>query len=293
MTVFEQLVEAFHGSGDGLMKAATIKTTLAERYGTNPSSVIPSDYCYNRWNRGIAGHQPLFVRVGSAEYRYLGPDQSFTGLVFWRPKGATADQVAGERVHGVLRLFDLPAPVALTDDLHAEWSVSTVTDRPDDVSDATAREGAPAPRSRPEAIPLSFEQLDRLYEEYMEILTLELGEFGCKPTETRHLIGRLGEFFCARTIRGQLARRVNQAGFDVVGENGRRVSVKTTAQRSGFVSLNANTIALADELMVLRYDDGAFEVVYFGDMAKAIEVARPWKGRFELDVSKARRIGKD
>ncbi len=126
----------------------------------------------------------------------------------------------------------------------------------------------------------------------MEILALEIGEFGCKATETRHLIGRLGEFYCARRTGGQLARRVNQEGFDVVGENGKRISVKTTAQRTGFVSLNCKTVHLADELMMLRYEDGAFEVVYFGEIAKAIEVAREWNGRYELDISKAQRLAK-
>jgi hypothetical protein len=38
------------------------------------------------------------------------------------------------------------------------------------------------------------EKLKYFYNKYYEILKLEIQELGCKPTELRHLIGRLGEF---------------------------------------------------------------------------------------------------
>ena len=265
--VFDQFVAAFAGTGARLITTAEIRRTMVEGYGANPASVLPSDYCYNRWNQGLAQQKPLFVRVGAGEYRYLGVDQPYTGLVFWRPKSSTADQVAGERVDGVLRLFDA-SPAAPTP--------------PGD-------EGLPATQPASSFIPLSPVQLDRLYEEYMVVLALETAEFGCKPTETRHLIGRLGEFYCARQTGGQLARRVNQPGFDVVAQ-GRRISVKTTAQRTGFVSINAGTLDRVDELMVLQYLDGAFEVLYHGPIGLAVEAARAWKDRYELDLTKARRL---
>ena len=42
---------------------------------------------------------------------------------------------------------------------------------------------------------MNNEQLKIMYEKYMDIVKLEVEQFGCKPTEVRHLIGRLGEFF--------------------------------------------------------------------------------------------------
>lgn len=272
LSIYEQLVQACSGTGDRLLTAAQIKALLAERFGTNPASVLPSDFCYNRWNQGSSRRKPLFVRVGTGEYRYVGPDHPYTGVVLWRPKGATQDQVAGEWIGGELRLYGV-GPDATEFARH-------------DIAPPVA----PASQDRSVTIPLSSEQLDRLYEEYMGILDLEVGAFGCKPTETRHLIGRLGEFYCARLTVGQLAQRVNQEGFDVVGADGRRISVKTTAQKTGFVSLNANTLDRAEDLMILRYSDGAFDVVYHGEIGPAVEAARPWEGRFELDLSKARRI---
>ena len=291
MTVFEQLVAALYGSEERLLSRAAIITAVVNRFGTNASSVIPADYCYNRWNRGVAGHKPLFVRVGTSEYRHLGPDYPYTGLVYWRRKGSGTDRVVGERVHGVLRMFEFnkaDSSAVATDVAEPDLNVERAPE-PDPV--VSVPEHVLPLRDRSEGLPLSSAQLDRLYEEYMEILLLEVAEFGCKPTETRHLIGRLGEFFCARTTQGQLTHRVNQEGFDVVSGSGKRISVKVTAQRKGgFVSINANTVHLADELMLLRYDDGAFEVVFYGVMASAIAAARPWKNRYELDVVKARNI---
>lgn len=267
MTIFEQLLSVFEGSEGILYSTAEIKAALTKRYGTNPDSVIPSDYCYNRWNHGLGSQKPVFVRVGFGEYRFIGPDRSYTGLIFGRPRGASTHQVVGEWVDGERRLY----------------SSESKRDKAGEELDST-------PIQRDILLPLSQEQLSRLYQEYMEILMLEVAEFGCKPTETRHLIGRLGEFFCARKTGGWLARRVNQPGFDVLASDGRRVSVKTTAQSSGFVSINGRTLELVDDLMVLRYDEGDFEIVYYGGIQAAVNAARSWEGRFELDLARARRL---
>lgn len=266
MTILEQFLSYFEGAEDRLYTAKEIKSELARRYGTNPASVIPSDYCYNRRNHGLISQTPIFVRVGRGEYRFIGRDQPYTGLIYGRPRGASADQVIGEWVDGEMRLYS-PAR------------------EPSNTTCETER--VPHPQL---TLPLSRKQLDRLYEEYMEILVLEVEEFGCKPTETRHLVGRLGEFYCARQTGGQLARHVNQQGFDVVSHNGRRISVKTTAQKTGFISINCRTLTFVDDLMVLRYDNRAFEIVYYGDIHTAVDAARRWEDRFELDIALARQL---
>jgi len=110
MSIYEQVLHSFGSTTGRLLTAEEIKTRLMERFETNPASVLPSDYCYNRWNQGISGQKPLFVRVGAGEYRYLGPDYPYSGLVYWRPSGATKDRVVGERVAGELRLYEDVAP---------------------------------------------------------------------------------------------------------------------------------------------------------------------------------------
>ena len=100
---------------------------------------------------------------------------------------------------------------------------------------------------------LSIEQIKLLHEKYLELIKLEVETFGVKPTEVRHLIGRLGEFHCALQVGGSLAHEVNQHGFDVGAPSGRRISVKTTAQTTGFVAIRESTLSKVDDLMVLQY----------------------------------------
>ena len=52
-------------------------------------------------------------------------------------------------------------------------------------------------------------KLEQLYTKYLEVLKLEIEYFNHKPTELRHLIGRLGEIFCAIQTKGSLAQEVN------------------------------------------------------------------------------------
>ena len=137
---------------------------------------------------------------------------------------------------------------------------------------------------------MNNEQLKIMYEKYMDIVKLEVEQFGCKPTEVRHLIGRLGEFFCALQVNGKLAHEANQHGFDVISESGRRISVKTTAQKSGFITINPNTASKVDDLMLIQYFDSKLEVIFHGSIQKAIDVSRTWEGKFEFDISKAKKL---
>jgi hypothetical protein len=132
-----------------------------------------------------------------------------------------------------------------------------------------------------------------LYKYYLEIVRLEVDECGVKPTEVRHLIGRLGEFYCALKVKGVLAHNANQHGFDVLCKgSGRTISVKTTAQKTGFVAISATTTHKAQDLMIVQYADGELTTVYYGSMKQAIQSARHYKnpGKYELDIGKARRI---
>lgn len=135
-------------------------------------------------------------------------------------------------------------------------------------------------------------RMKHLFDKYLELVRLEIDEFGVKPTEVRHLIGRLGEFFCALQVNGNLAHLANQHGFDVVCSKGRRISVKTTAQVTGFVAIGKSTIHQVDDLMIIQYRDGELSTIYYGPVGPAIEVCRfyDYSGKHELDISKARKL---
>lgn len=136
---------------------------------------------------------------------------------------------------------------------------------------------------------ITQEQIRILYNKYLELIELETCEFRVKPTEVRHLIGRLGEFYCALKTKGTLAHTVNQQGFDVISYSGRRVSVKTTAQKTGFIPISATTINKVDDVMILQLKDGALNILYHGEIQKAVDAARFYEdvGKYELDISKA------
>lgn len=139
---------------------------------------------------------------------------------------------------------------------------------------------------------ITAERLKYLHDKYLELIKLEIDEFGVKPTEVRHLIGRLGEFYCALQVGGTLAHLANQHGFDVVCRNDRRVSVKTTAQITGFVPISKSTIERVDDLMIIQYTNGSLSTIYYGPVGTAIAAARYYKpsDKYELDLAKARRI---
>jgi hypothetical protein len=139
---------------------------------------------------------------------------------------------------------------------------------------------------------ISTERIKLLYDKYLELTKLEVEEFGVKPTEVRHLIGRLGEFYCALNVEGSLAHAVNQHGFDVISKSGRKISVKTTAQKTGFVPISSKTVHKVDDLMIVQYMDGELSTIYYGCVKKAVEAARFYEhvGNYELDISKARKL---
>lgn len=139
---------------------------------------------------------------------------------------------------------------------------------------------------------ISIDKIKDLYDQYNDLIKLEIEEFGVKATEVRHLIGRLGEFYCALQVEGSLASRANQHGFDVISKQGKTISVKATAQTSGFVAISASTAGLADELMIIQYKAGKLNTVYHGPMELALDSARhyPEKMKFELDIGSARKL---
>ena len=136
-------------------------------------------------------------------------------------------------------------------------------------------------------------KLEQLYNKYLEVLKLEIEYFNHKPTELRHLIGRLGEIFCAIQTKGSLAQEVNQHGHDVIAKDGIRISVKTTAQNSGFISLNPKTLDRVDKIMVVLYENNSFKVIYFGIVKPLIEDTRVYDGKYEIDIAKIKRVASD
>ena len=91
-----------------VLSFAEIRQMVYERFGRNKSSVIPSDYCYNRLNFGIDYNKNvhLFEFLGDGEYRYLGIDYPYNGKLYHKIKGTDNAAIVGEVVGGVAFFFD-------------------------------------------------------------------------------------------------------------------------------------------------------------------------------------------
>lgn len=74
---------------------------LGARFQTNSSSIIPSDYCYNRVNKGIEFHKKphLFKFLGDGMYECLGENYRYTGDV----ENASDGTVVGSWENGVFQ----------------------------------------------------------------------------------------------------------------------------------------------------------------------------------------------
>ncbi len=77
---------------------------LGARFQTNSGSIIPSDYCYNRVNKGIDFEKKprLLYFLGNGMYECLGENYLFTGNV----ENASDGMVVGRWENGVFQKYD-------------------------------------------------------------------------------------------------------------------------------------------------------------------------------------------
>lgn len=105
MTIDQKMILAVQNliAGQGLgcvVSRADLLHLLHEKYQVAAGSVIPSDYCYNRINDGIALKKPtLFEFLGGGQYRCLGEGYPYNGKIYHK------DQVVGECKNGHRNVF--------------------------------------------------------------------------------------------------------------------------------------------------------------------------------------------
>lgn len=75
--------------------------------------------------------------------------------------------------------------------------------------------------------------------------------WGVEPAQLGHLTGRIGELYAAMMTRGQMALATNQHGYDVVGADNERISVKTITS-STHVSFRKSTFHHVDRILIFR-----------------------------------------
>ena len=107
--VEQEIIAALAHTKMGTVLSSTeIKQMVYDRFGRNKSSVIPSDYCYNRLNFGIDYHKNvhLFEFLENGKYTYLGIDFPYNGKLYNKTKGSEREDIVGEVVGGTAFFFD-------------------------------------------------------------------------------------------------------------------------------------------------------------------------------------------
>ena len=85
LTIEAKVLSTFEGKeGERFTRSEIIEMVVKKFPGTNKSSVIPSDYCYNKINNGINFKFHVFEWVTRGVYKYLGRRYKFNGLVLWK-----------------------------------------------------------------------------------------------------------------------------------------------------------------------------------------------------------------
>ncbi len=105
MTIYEQVKEFLQGKEGQTITASELKQGLNKKYNTKGSSVIPSDYCYNRCNNGIKFDQHLLEYLAPGRYLILGENANYSGDIIHKPQGKKEERIIGNWNNGEKSLY--------------------------------------------------------------------------------------------------------------------------------------------------------------------------------------------
>lgn len=83
MTTWEKITSIFDNEiGYEFSRKEIIDLVLEKFPETNKSSVIPSDYCYNLYNKGIKFDKHIFEHIETGHYKVLGRNVKYSGNIY-------------------------------------------------------------------------------------------------------------------------------------------------------------------------------------------------------------------
>jgi len=105
MTIYQQIKKIMEGKDGRVVTSAFLKNEMKNKFGVNPNSVIPSDFCYNRVNDGIKFHKDnrIFEYIGRNTYKYLGEKYPYTGKIWHKSDRSKRETVVGEWHNGEMQ----------------------------------------------------------------------------------------------------------------------------------------------------------------------------------------------
>jgi hypothetical protein len=85
ITIKQKVLSSFKGKEQQIFRPHEIIDLVLQKYpGTNRTSILPADYCYNRINKGIKFNFHVFESLPDGTYKFLGLNYPFTGPVLWK-----------------------------------------------------------------------------------------------------------------------------------------------------------------------------------------------------------------
>lgn len=82
MTIFEQVVQVCEAQNQDNFSRSEIIDLVVKKFGRNPTSIIPADYCYNRINNGIDFTKHAFIFIEDGKYQFVGENFAYSGYIF-------------------------------------------------------------------------------------------------------------------------------------------------------------------------------------------------------------------
>ena len=80
MNIFEQVIEICKAQKQDYFSAKEIIDQVEKEFGRKRRSIIPSDYCYNRINQGIAFTKHAFIFT-EGKYKFVDTDFAYSGSI--------------------------------------------------------------------------------------------------------------------------------------------------------------------------------------------------------------------
>lgn len=105
MTHYEMIEAVCTGHKGEELSRETLNEMISSRFGKLNSTIIFTDYCYNRINKGIKFDKHLLVWLSAGKYEFVGSNYRYSGDIYWKPKGEQ-EQVVGKWKDGEYKLFD-------------------------------------------------------------------------------------------------------------------------------------------------------------------------------------------
>lgn len=120
--------------------------------------------------------------------------------------------------------------------------------------------------------------------------------WGTNNGELRFITGRIGELYTAIMTNGQMATETNQEGYDVVSENGERISVKATTRNSGThqFRFNSNTLTKVDRIILVyvNVEDLEVQIIYDELISEAKKIMVDIKDGKDKSISQSKVLKK-